>query len=161
MLFLVLVFLSCHFLFCRSCFFFVFFLLPNMLAFNVIKVIPFNRIFSVVTALSLSNLVLVKLKLNPLRARWPMEPALISAFCSLRWRYLTPPGWTLIQHRLAPSRRWYAFTYPGTMESRVSLGEKGGHTNIQILAETGSNLGPCDRKADILQLRQLCPVMLV
>ena len=31
---------------------------------------------------------------------------------------------TLIHHRLALSRRWYSFTYPGRMESWVSLGEK-------------------------------------
>ena len=33
-------------------------------------------------------------KLNPLRAKWPMEPALISSFCTFkRWESLTP-SWT-------------------------------------------------------------------
>ena len=39
------------------------------------------------------------------------------------------------------------------MESWVSLGEKEGQTNIQFSAEPELNWGPCDRKADILQLR--------
>ena len=43
------------------------------------------------------------------------------------------------------------------MQSWVSLGGKESHTNIQISAETGSNWGPCGRKADILHLRQPCP----
>ena len=33
---------------------------------------------------SLTRLILAKLKLNPLRARWPMEPVLISSFCSVK-----------------------------------------------------------------------------
>ena len=47
------------------------------------------------------------------------------------------------------------------MESRVSLGGKESHTNIQISAEPGSNWGPCARKAKILQLHQLCPPKLL
>ena len=56
----------------------------------------------------------------PLRAKWPMEPALISVFCSvMRMRgFFDPlPGWatvdgTLIHRRLTPSRYWYSFSYP-------------------------------------------------
>ena len=63
----------------------------------------------------------------------------------------------IIHRRLAPSRRWYSFTYLGRMESCVSSYGKDGLTNIQILAEPGSNWGPCGRKAEIFQLRQPCP----
>ena len=61
--------------------------------------------------------------------------------------------------RLAPSRCWYLFTYPGGMENWVSLGRKEGHTKIQISAELS-----WDRTGDLLvgrqrfyQLRQPCP----
>ena len=75
-----------------------------------------------------------------------MEPPLISGFCSvkrLRAFYSSPLDWTLIHHKLAPSRFWhiYLFTYPGRMEKWVSLGEKEGRTNIQISAEPGIELG--------------------
>ena len=43
------------------------------------------------------------------------------------------------------------------MESWASLGEKEGHTNIQISAEPESSWGLFDRKAEILQLRLACP----
>ena len=76
----------------------------------------------------------IKLKLNPLRARWPMEPALISGFCSVkRMRVWLSLDETLIYRRLALSRRWYSFIYPGRMESWVSLGGKDGYTNIITL----------------------------
>ena len=69
-----------------------------------------------------------------------MEPTLISGFCSYKRMSLwLPLDGTLIHRRLAPSSRWYSFTYPERMESWVSLGEKEGHTNIQISAEPGSN----------------------
>ena len=34
-------------------------------------------------------------KLNPLQAKWPMEPVLISGFCSVKWMrvLIIPPGW--------------------------------------------------------------------
>ena len=35
-----------------------------------------------------------KLKLNPLRARWPMEPALISGFCCDKWMRVLDSPWT-------------------------------------------------------------------
>ena len=66
------------------------------------------------------------------------------------------PGYSVfdesIRARAAPSRHWYSFTYPGRMESWVSLGGKEGHTNIQISAEPGSKWGPCNQKAEILQM---------
>ena len=82
-----------------------------------------------------------------------MKPALISGFCCVK----LPPDGTIIYRRLAPSRCWYSFTYPGEMESLISLGGKEGHMNNQISAEPGSSWGPCGRKAEILQLRQPCP----
>ena len=48
---------------------------------------------------------------------------------------------TLTHRRLAPSRRWYSFTYPGRMESWISLSRKEGRTNVQISAESGIELG--------------------
>ena len=88
-----------------------------------------------------------------------MEPALISSFWSVRrmrvWLLLDG---TLMHRWLAPSRRWYSFTYPGRMESWVSLGGKEGRINIRISARPGLNWGACGRKAEILyQLRQPCP----
>ena len=80
-------------------------------------------------------------KLNPLRARWVMEPEPISGFCSVKRITLwLPLDGTLIHHRLAPSRCWYSFTNPGRMESWVSLGGKGGRTNIQISLQLGSTM---------------------
>ena len=60
-----------------------------------------------------------------------------------KWEYSIwlPLDETLINHRLASSRRWYSFTYPGRMESRVSLGGKEGCTNIWISAKPGIELG--------------------
>ena len=87
------------------------------------------------------------IKAKSLRARWPVEPVLISGFCSVILLLLDG---TLIHRRLAPSRRWYSFTYPGRMESWVSLGGKDTQTSIQLSAEPGSNWGPCGRKAEIL-----------
>ena len=75
------------------------------------------------------------------------------------WEFLTLPGQTLIHSRLAPSRCWYSFTFPERMESLVCLGRKESHTNIQILAEVGSNRDPWSREAEILQLNQ--PVNLI
>ena len=49
-------------------------------------------------------------KLNPLRARWTMEPALISGFCSIkRMRVWFLLDGTLIHRRLANS--WYLPTF--------------------------------------------------
>ena len=71
------------------------------------------------------------------------------------WESLIPPGWKLIHRMLAPSRRWYSFTY-GRMDSWVSLGGKGNHTNIQISAGPWLNWTACGRKAEILQLLHPC-----
>ena len=83
-------------------------------------------------------------KLNPLRARWPMDPALISGFCSVKppdESLRLPLNGTLIHRRLAPSRCWYSFTYPGRMETWVGLGGKEGHSDFlksrQIRDRTG------------------------
>ena len=65
-----------------------------------------------------------------------------------------PLDGALIHRTLAPSKCWYPFTYPGRMESWVSLGGIKFHTNTQISVEPGSNWGPCSRKAAVLQLRQ-------
>ena len=78
-----------------------------------------------------------------------MEPALISGFCSVKRMRVWLP---LDGAQLAPSRRWYSFTYSGRMVSWVGLGWKEGCTNIQISAEPRIELGgPCGRKAEILQ----------
>ena len=100
------------------------------------------------------------LKLNPLyEPSGPWSRRLISGFCSAkRMRVFDSPlDGTLIHCRLTPSRRWYSFTYPGRMESWVSLGRKEGRTNIQISVERESNWRPCGWKAKILQLHQPCP----
>ena len=60
------------------------------------------------------------------------------------WFFVVISGWEfwhsldgkLIHRRLAISRSWYSFTYPGRMENWVTLGGKEGHTNIQISAES-------------------------
>ena len=52
-----------------------------------------------------------------------------------------PQDGALIHRRLAPRRPWYSFTYPGSTESWVSLGEKEGRTNVQISANPGIELG--------------------
>ena len=57
------------------------------------------------------------------------------------WESLTPPGRDTSHRRLAPSRRWYSFTYPERMESWVGLGGKEGCTNIRISAKPGIELG--------------------
>mgnify|MGYP001795693070 CR=1 FL=1 len=69
-----------------------------------------------------------------MRAKWPMELAIISGFCSVKWmRYFDSSlDGTLIHCRLASSRCWYSFIYPGMMESWVSLGRKG-CTNVSNL----------------------------
>ena len=85
-----------------------------------------------------------------------MEPALISGFCNVKRMRVFDSPWTG-HRRLAPSRSWDSLTYPGRMESWVSLSGKEDRTNIQISEELGSNWGPLSRKAEILQLCQLCP----
>ena len=96
--------------------------------------------FLIYSLISWYNFINYSAFLNPLRAKWPMEVALISSSVVLSgWESLTPPGWTLIYRRLAPSRRWYSFTYPGRMESWVSLGVIEGRTNIQISWSEGRN----------------------
>ena len=82
-------------------------------------------------------------RLNPLQAKWPMELALISSFCSVKQMRVFdyPLDGTLIHRRLAPSRRWYSFTYPGRIESWVSLVTKEDRTNVQISAKQGTELG--------------------
>ena len=52
-----------------------------------------------------------------------------------------PCGLDTNPSRLALSRCWYSFTYSGRSKSLVSLGEKEGHTNIQISAELRIELG--------------------
>ena len=85
-----------------------------------------------------------------------MEPVLTVSPVSVvlnGWESLTPPGWdtSLIHRRLAPSRCWYSFTYPGSMESWVSLGGKESFTNqFKSWQCRGLNWGPCGRKAEIL-----------
>ena len=68
----------------------------------------------------------------------------------LKLLILYEPSGPLIHCRLAPSRHWYSFTFPGRMESLVSFGGNEGRTNFQILAEPGLNWGPCGQKAEIL-----------
>ena len=70
--------------------------------------------------------LLTKKSPKSLRAKWPMEPALIS--------------WP-VSVVLAPCRRWYSFTYPWRMESWFGLGRKEDRTNIQISAKQGLKLG--------------------
>ena len=68
-----------------------------------------------------------------------MEVVLISGFCSVkRMRVFDSPlDGTLIHRRLAPSRCWYSFTYPGRMES---LSRKEGH-KYSNLGRAGNELG--------------------
>ena len=71
-----------------------------------------------------------------------MEPALIFGFYNVKRKSLSfLPDGTLIHRRLPPSRSWYSFTYPGRIESWVSLGGKEGRTNIQIMAELRIQMG--------------------
>ena len=90
--------------------------------------------------------------LMKLLAKWPMEPALISGFCSVKQMRVFDSSWTgLIHHRLAPSGHWYSFTYPGRMESWVILDGKKSRTNqFKPWQSQGLNWGPCGRKAEIL-----------
>ena len=63
------------------------------------------------------------------------EQVLMSGFCSSVKRlrvFDSPLEGALIHHRLAPSRCWYSFTFPGRVESWTSLGGKEGRINIQI-----------------------------
>ena len=79
----------------------------------------------------ISNLQAIKL--SPLQANWPMEPALVSGFCNFKQaRVWFPLDGTLIHHRVAPSRYWYSFTYPRWMENWVSLGEKKVDRGIEL-----------------------------
>ena len=65
---------------------------------------------------------------------------------------------TLILRRLAPSRCWYSFTYPGRMDSWVSLGGKESRTNqFKPWKSRGSNWGPCGWKAEILSTAPATP----
>ena len=85
-----------------------------------------------------------------------MELLLISGFCSVkRMRVFDSPGQDT--NPLQVSSQHYAGTHLPTPKRMESLGGKEGHTNIPILAEPGSNWGPYGRKAEILQLHQLCP----
>ena len=75
-----------------------------------------------------------------------MEPVFILRFlrCWVNESLWLLLDGTLIHRRLAPTRHWYSFTYPGRMESWVNLGGKNGQNR-------GSNLyKPCSRKAEIL-----------
>ena len=76
------------------------------------------------------------IKLNSLRAKWPMEPALISGFCSVK--------------RMLPAVSGTHLHTAGRMERWVCLGGKEARTNIQISAKLGSNWGTCGRKTEIL-----------
>ena len=62
---------------------------------------------------------------NHLWDRWPMELRLSPVSVVLSgWETLTPPGQDtkkIIHHRLASSRHWYSFTYPGRKEIKVEL----------------------------------------
>ena len=69
-----------------------------------------------------------------------------------------PLDGTLIHRRLAPSRCWYSFTYPGRKESWVGLGGKEGCTNDRISANQGSNREPCGRNTEILPTAPTCPL---
>ena len=85
------------------------------------------------------SLVLALVKLNPLQAKLPMEPALISGFRSVkRIRVLT------LSRRVLIYRPRY----------------KKGRTNNQVSTEPGSNLGPCGRKAEILPIASTLPAHL-
>ena len=39
------------------------------------------------------ELLLNRNKLNPLRTKWPMEPVLISVFCSVKWMRVFDSPW--------------------------------------------------------------------
>ena len=67
---------------------------------------------------------------------------------------------TLIHRSLAPRRRMYSFTYPGRMESWVSLGGKEGRTNrFKSWQMLELNWGPCGRKAVILPTAPATPTL--
>ena len=90
-----------------------------------------------------SGLGWFNLTLNPLRPlsspwSWCLSP--VSVVLS-GWEFLTSPGWDTNHRRLAPSRRWYSFTYLVRMESWVGLGGKEGCTNFRILAKPGIEPG--------------------
>ena len=54
-----------------------------------------------------------------------MEPVLISCFCNVKsTRAFDSPWMGHIHRRLAPSRRWYSFTYPGRMEAELAQAER-------------------------------------
>ena len=59
---------------------------------TVAKVIA-NVVFRVVDAADMMELVKKK-KVNPLRAMWPMEPALISGFCNVKRMRVFDSPWT-------------------------------------------------------------------
>ena len=54
---------------------------------------PSNSVYSMQFKTCMAVTDEKELKLNPLLAKWPMEPALIYGFCSVkRMRVLTPTG---------------------------------------------------------------------
>ena len=58
----------------------------------------------------------------------PLEPALISSFCSVKWMsHWLPLDRTLIHHRLAPSRSWYSFYWPHKNGELHKLWQKRSH----------------------------------
>ena len=93
--------------------------------------------------------------LNPLRDMWPMEPALISSFCSVK-RLLTPPGWDTNPSQIS-SQQTLVLIYLSRKAELAQAGKK--------VTQISSNLGrAADRTGDLVagrqrsyQLHQPCP----
>ena len=93
---------------------------------------------------------------------WPMEPALISGFCSVMQMrvFLTPPGRNTNPSQVS-SQQMLVLIYLPRKDGKLSQLRRKGHTNSQISGEPVWNWGPCGLKAEILQLRQPCPAVLL